>query len=218
MRKFSLVLGVLVAASSIMTGTEAQADGRGVTTLNFSVTRNGEQIGSTTVKWQRNGDRTIVETATTVQVKIAFVTVYRYEQQIIERWVGGRLDALSAVTNDNGSTHRVSAARSGDKLSVNADGKVDQVDPAMIPASLWNASLVRMREALNTKDGSVMPVSVVDRGKEQLVVQGRALRAHRYSIRTTFPQEVWYDEHQRLLKVELRGSDGSTINTTRSAT
>jgi hypothetical protein len=216
MRKLSLVLGVWVAASSIMTGTAAQADGRGITTLNFAVTRNGEQIGSTTVKWQRNGDRTIVETATAVQVKIAFITVYRYEQQITERWTGGRLDALNAVTNDNGSTHRVSVARSGDKLLVDANGKVSQVDPAMIPASLWNASLVRMKEALNTKDGSVMPVSVVDRGKEQLVVQGRPLTAHRYSIRTTILQEVWYDDHQRLLKVELRGSDGSTINTTRS--
>ena len=49
-------------------------------------------------------------------------------------------------------------------------------------------------------------------------IQGRALKAHRYSIKTTIPQEVWYDEHQSLLKVELRGSDGSTIKTTRSAT
>ena len=122
------------------------------------------------------------------------------------------------MTDDNGSIHRVSATRSGDKLAVNADGKISQVDPAMMPANLWNVSLVRMTAALDPKDGSVMPVSVVDRGKEQLVVQGRALTAHRYSIKTTIPQEVWYDENQRLLKVELRGSDGSTINTTRSAT
>ena len=88
----------------------------------------------------------------------------------------------------------------------------------MVPANLWNASLVRTTAALDPKDGSVTPVSVVDHGREQLVMQGRALTAHRYSIRTTIPQEVWYDENQRLLKVELRGSDGSTIHTTRSAT
>ena len=217
MRNLSLFLGVLVASFSMVAGIGARADDR-ATTLNFAVTRNGEQIGSTTVRLQRNGDQIIAETATTVQVKIAFVTVYRYEQRLTERWVGGRLAALSAVTDDNGSIHRVSATRTGERLSVNADGKISQVDPAMIPATLWNAALVRMTAALNTKDGSVMPVSVVDRGKERLVVQGRALTAHRYSIRTTIPQEVWYDEQQRLLKVELRGSDGSTINTTRSAT
>ena len=104
------------------------------------------------------------------------------------------------MTDDNGSIHRVSATRSGDKLAVNADGKISQVDPAMMPANLWNVSLVRMTAALDPKDGSVMPVSVVDHGKEQLVVQGRALTAHRYSIKTTIPQEVWYDENQRLLE------------------
>jgi uncharacterized Zn-binding protein involved in type VI secretion len=213
----TLVLGTLVGGSPIMTGAAARADGT-VTTLNFAVTRNGDQIGSTTVKLQRNGDQTIAETETNVQVKIAFITVYRYEQRLTERWVGGKLTALSAVTDDNGSIHRVSATRAGDKLSVNADGKVSQVDPAMVPANLWNASLVRTSAALDPKDGSVTPVSVVDRGREQLIVQGRALTAHRYSIKTTIPQEVWYDEQQHLLKVELRGSDGSTINTTRSAT
>ena len=218
MRKFSLVLAVLVTVSSIVTGTAAEANGDGITTLNFAVTRNGDQIGSTTVKLQRNGEQTIAETATAIQVKIAFITVYRYEQRLTERWVGGKLTALSAVTDDNGSIHRVSATRAGDKLAVNADGRISQVDPAMIPANLWNASLVRMTQALDPKDGSVTPVAVVDRGREQLIVQGRALTAHRYSIKTTIPQEVWYDEQQHLLKVELRASDGSMIDTTRSAT
>lgn len=218
MRKFSRFLAILVTISSIVTGTAAEANGNGVTTLNFAVTRNGDQIGSTTVKLQRIGDQTIAETATTIQVKIAFITVYRYEQRLTERWVGGKLTALSAVTDDNGSIHRVSATRAGDKLAVNADGKISQVDPAMMPANLWNAALVRMTQALDPKDGSVTPVSVVDRGRELLIVQGRALTAHRYSIRTTIPQEVWYDEQQHLLKVELRGSDGSRIDTTRSAT
>ena len=210
-----MLLSLAVLACSA--GLPAQADGN-VTTLNFAVTRNGEQIGNTLVKLQRSGDQTIAETETNIQVKIASITVYRYEQRLSEHWVGSKLAALTAVTDDNGSVHRVSATRSGDRLSVNADGKISQVDPAMIPANLWNVSLLGTRTALDPKDGSVMPVSVVDRGREQLVVQGRALTAHRYSIRTTIPHEVWYDENQRLLKFELRGSDGSTINTTRSAT
>jgi hypothetical protein len=217
MRKLVFLLAIFGSFSSTIAGAGASADGVAAT-LNFAVTRNGEQIGSTTVRLRRDGDQTIAETTTAIEVKIAFVTVYRYDQQLIEHWVGGRLAALSAVTDDNGTVHRVSATRHGDTLSVNADGRVNQVDTAVVPASLWNTALLRMTAALNTKDGSVMPLSVIDRGKERLVVQGRALTAHRYSIRTTIPQEVWYDEQQRLLKIELRGSDGSTINTTRSAT
>ena len=65
--------------------------------------------------------------------------------------------------------------------------------------------------ALSTQDGSVTPVSVTDHGEEQLVLQGRPLTAHHYSIKTNIPQEVWYDRHRRLVQVELHGSDGSTI-------
>jgi Domain of unknown function (DUF6134) len=214
-RKILLLLTTLVAGLSVTTGTAVQADGA-ATTLNFAVTRNGDQIGSTTVKLQRHGEQMIAETTTTVQVKIAFITVYRYEQRLTERWVDGKLTALDAVTDDNGSIYRVSATRAGDKLAVNADGKVSHVDPSMMPANLWNGSLVRMTVALDPKDGSVTPVSVVDRGSEQIIVQGRAQTAHRYSIKTTIPHEAWYDEQQHLLKIELRGSDGSTINTIRS--
>lgn len=217
MRKVSLLFCMLISGSPILGITPVRADAN-VTTMNFAVTRNGDQIGRTTVRLRRAGDQTITEVATQVQVKIAFVTVYRFEQRQTEHWAAGKLVSMASVTDDNGTVHKVSATRIGERLSVDADGRVSEVDPAMIPANLWNPSLVRHRTALDPKDGTVMPVSVVDRGKEQLVFQGRPTTAHRYSIRTTIPQEVWYDEHNRLLRVELRGSDGSTIHTTRSAT
>ena len=60
-------------------------------------------------------------------------------------------------------------------------------------------------------DGTLTPVSVVDHGEEPLVLQGHPTTAHHYSVRTSFPQDVWYDRQDQLLKVELRGSDGSKI-------
>ena len=82
----------------------------------------------------------------------------------------------------------------------------------MIPASLWNASLIQKTMALDLKNGSVIPISVIDHGPEQLVLQGRPTAARHYSIKTAFSQEVWYDDRQQLLKVEMRGSDGSRIH------
>jgi hypothetical protein len=210
MRKLSPVWRSLVFAAPLVFATAAQA-GVEETTLNFAVTRNGDPIGTTTVRLQRDGRRLVAEIGTRIQVRIASITVYRFEQRETERWLDGELVGLNAVTNDNGTVNRVSAARSGDKLAVNADGKVTEVDAAIAPASLWNAQLVKKTIALNSKDGSLMPVSVIDYGKEQLVLQGRPTTAHHYSIKTNLPHDVWYDEAQRLLKVELRGSDGSKI-------
>jgi hypothetical protein len=210
MRKLSPRWRNLVFPAALVFATAAQA-GMEDTTLNFAVTRNGDRIGTTTVRLQRDGRNLVADIATQVQVKIATITVYRFEQRETERWTDGRLSGLHAVTDDNGTVHRVSAARNGDRLSVDANGRVSEVDPAIMPASLWNAQLVQKTMALNSRDGSVIPVSVIDHGKEQLVLQGRPLTAHHYSIKTNMPQDVWYGEDSRLLKVELRGSDGSTI-------
>jgi hypothetical protein len=210
MRTLSRVWRSLVCMAPFVLAATAQA-GVDDTTLNFAVTRNGDRIGTTSVRLQRDGRDMVAEIATRIQVKIAYVTVYRFEQRETERWTDGKLVGLHSVTDDNGTLHKVSAARNGDKLSVTADGKVSEVDPAVVPASLWNASLVKKTLALNPQDGSIVPVTVIDHGKEQLVLQGRATTAHHYSINTNFPQDVWYDEQYRLLKVELRGSDGSRI-------
>jgi hypothetical protein len=199
---------VLLAALVLAPAAQAGVEGN---TLNFAVTRNGDRIGTTTVRLQRDGRHLVAEIGTQIHVKIAGITVYRFEQRETERWLDGKLVWLNAVTNDNGTINRVSAARNGDKLSVNADGKVSQIDAAIVPASLWNAQLVQKTMALNSRDGSIMPISVIDYGKERLVLQGRPTTAHHYSIKTNQPHEVWYGEDYRLLKVELRGSDGSKI-------
>lgn len=180
-------------------------------TLNFTVTRNGTPIGTSTVRLGHDGEDTIAESTTHIRVKIAYVTVYRFDQTQTERWAGGNLVALNSLTDDNGTIHQVNARRTGDTLAVEANGKTSEVDPTLTPVSLWNAALVGKTAALNTRDGSVTPVSVTDRGEEQLVLEGRPTTARHYSIDTGFSQDVWYDSENRLLKVELRGSDGSKI-------
>ncbi len=210
MRALFSGLGALIVAPAMAFSAAAVTE-PAATILNFAVMRNGEPIGTTTMRISRDGGETVADIVTHIQVKIAFITVYRYDQNETERWVDGRLAAMSSHTDDNGTVHKVSATRSGEILSVDVDGKVAAVDPAVIPVSLWNASLLRSTIAINPQDGQLTPVSVVDHGEEALVLQGRATTGHHYSIRTSFPQDVWYDQQHQLLKVELRGSDGSRI-------
>jgi hypothetical protein len=207
MRAHLLVLGVVAALPfSAAAGSESTD-----LALNFAVMRNGDQIGTSTVRLSRDGDAMVAQVDTHVQVKIAHVTVYRFDQSETERWVDGQLQALSSLTNDNGTVHKVTARSRGNALAVDADGNASEVGPAVIPVSLWNASLVHETMALNPQDGSLTPVSVIDHGEEQLVLQGRPTTAHHYSIRTSFPQDVWYDRQRQLIKVELHARDGSTI-------
>jgi hypothetical protein len=201
----------LILFAAIVGSAAAAPMGPGPDTTKFAVTRDGSPIGTTTIRVSREGDATIVRTATHIAVKIAFITVYRYDETETDRWAGDRLIAMRASTDDNGTIHNVEAWRTGDALSVEANGMAREIVPSVIPANPWNAALVRQNVALNPQSGQLTSVSVVDRGEDQLILDGRPTTAHHYTIMTTFPQDVWYDQSHRLVKVEMHGSDGSTI-------
>jgi hypothetical protein len=210
----ALFLAAIIPSAMIFSSaTQADPPGPDDMTLKFAVMRNDDQIGTSVIRLSRTGQETIAEINTHVQVKIAYVTVYRFDQAETEHWSDGSLLALTSLTNDNGTTHKVFAKRTGKTLSVEVDGKASEVDPTVNPVSLWNAALVQKTTmALNPQDGSITPMSVVDHGEEQLVLEGHATTAHHYSIKTSFPQDVWYDQRDRLVKVELRASDGSRMH------
>ena len=179
--------------------------------LNFAVMRNGEQIGTNKIRLGHDGAATTVQDDTHVAVGLGMLTLYRYDQSETERWADGRLVALNAKTDDNGTEHNTTAEAKDGKLLVRVDSKVSEAPPTAVPLSLWNPALIASEVALDPEDGSVQPIKVVDRGEEKLVVLGKERAAHHYQIVTGFPQDVWYDDNKQLVQVELKGRDGSTI-------
>ena len=199
-----------LTASALFSAVSAHADPDSKT-IKFAVMRNDSQIGTNTISVARSGQETTVQIVTHVEVKIAYVTLYRFDQTETEQWADGRLLAMNATTDDNGKVHRTNANSRDGKVIVEGDGQVRKLAADVIPASLWNPALLKQNVAFDPQDGTTVPVSVVDRGEDDLVIQGHAKHAHHYVLMTTFPQDLWYDEDHRLVKVELKGSDGSTI-------
>ena len=72
-----------------------------------------------------------------------------------------QLSALVWQLRDAARTHSFDTIHIPQK-QVDADGKASRVDAGVMPASLWNASLVRRTMALNLQTGDLTPVSVID--------------------------------------------------------
>jgi hypothetical protein len=180
-------------------------------TVKFAINRNGEQIGTHVIETQRKGPLTVVSSSTRVEVKVMFITAYHLEQDETEHWDAGHLVSISCVTNDNGTPHKLNAEAKGAVLQVIADGKTSQVDAGIVPNSLWNTAMIRQPVTLNVRDGSVMHITVADGGFDSITVRGRPAKAHHYSVKSAFPEELWYDEQGHLLQAQFKGSDGSTI-------
>jgi hypothetical protein len=204
LRTVSGALALLIPAAAIAAAPPSE-------NLRFSILRNGDPIGTATMVVRRDGSEMSAQTDIHIRVKAAFVTLYRFDQTQSERWADGRFIGLSSRTDDNGTVHTVAARSEANAIRVDADGQTQEVDRATIPASLWNPALVDRTLALDPQDGSVLRLHIVDRGDEQVSVSGHPIKAHRYSIESSFSEDVWYDSGRHLVKVELRASDGSTI-------
>jgi hypothetical protein len=180
-------------------------------TMKFAVTRDDAPIGTNTIDVIRKGAETSVQIVTHVAVGMAFFTLYKFDQTETELWTNGRLLAMKAITDDNGTLHHTDANSHDGKLVVEGDGQVQKLATTIVPASLWNPAMLSQNMALNPEDGKLVPVSVVDRGEDNLTVAGRLERVHHYVLKTIFSQDVWYDDGHHLVKMELKGADGSTI-------
>jgi hypothetical protein len=209
-RSRRLLAAGFLAVSATLAADAAQADPR-AEIMKFAVVRNGTEIGTNIINVAHSGSETAVQIVTHVTVGMAFLTLYRFDQIESERWANGHLLAMNSMTDDNGAIHRTSASNQGGELIVQGDGQTRKAAPTILPASLWNQALLTQNTALDPQDGTIVPVSVTDRGEDSLVVDGHAERAHHYCLKTKFAQDVWYDDSHRLVRVELTGADGSTI-------
>ena len=181
-------------------------------TLRYAIMRNGDQIGTHTVEITRKGTETSVSLNTNLAVKVLFITAYHLQTQDSERWVNGRLVALKSTTDNNGTRHNVSVVSKPSGLEIDADGKTSQLDPNTVTGSLWNADILHHMQFLDAQDGQVLPLTVIDNGPDDVSVAGHPVKAHHYTLKSRYSQDVWFDDHQRLVQVKIVGSDGSVIS------
>jgi hypothetical protein len=180
--------------------------------MKFAVMRGDAQIGTNTIELSYNGGQTSVRIATHLEVTIAFVKLYRFDQTETEQWSNGRLQSLSSRTDDNGKMHRVDAVSRQGKMVVDGDGQLRVADAAILPVSLWSRPAPDHGFGLDPEGGSIVPVFVTDKGEDDMVVAGRTRYAHHFVVKTTFSRDVWYDERGRLIRVKMQVRDGSTIH------
>ena len=204
----AVVLAVAALSLSALPAIAAPPPGG---SLDFTVLRNGSQVGRHEMLFRNEADGLKIDIRTNVAVKVAFITAYRFEHEGHEIWQNGRLIRLWSKTNDDGTPHVLDVSAGGNELSVMADGREAERATVSIPASLWNERIVQQRSILNTLDGSRMTIAVADLGPETVPVKGRPVPARHYSITGDLQRELWYDAQNVLVKVRFKAKDGSDI-------
>jgi hypothetical protein len=202
---------LLAALPALAAGAPAFALGHGAGTLHFEVLRDGSPIGTHVVRFREEGEVLTVETEVRIAVTIAFITVYRYEQDRTEVLRDGRTVAFENRTNDDGAVTGVNGRAVKVGMMVVGPEARHTVPADMVLSGYWNHQTVDRTRLLDSGDGTVLEIAVADEGMETVTAWGREVEARHYVLTGDLEREVWYDAAGIWVRMRLVARDGSII-------
>lgn len=182
----------------------------------FRVLLDDQEIGSHRYTLEPAGPGFVLRSEAQFDVKLLFITAYRYAHEAVERWQDGCLQSLASRTDTNGELVAVTAEAAGGSLAVaRPDGR--DVHPGCVMSfAYWDPRILEAERLLNSQTGELVPVRVTPRGPETVPVRGEWRVASRYRLSGQDLQiDLWYAEGRwvalealtkggRLLRYELQ--------------
>lgn len=163
----------------------------------------------------RDGYR--VQSEARFEVKLLFLTAYRYEHSSEERWRNGCLERLEARTDDNGTLHHVEAEGDGRWLRLTRDGGgPTPVTGCIMTFAYWNPAFIGQARLLNAQTGELVEVAFEPAAAAlPAAAAGPGSRAYRLSA-GELDLTLWYSESMQWLGLESRTGGGRLIRYLRS--
>jgi hypothetical protein len=163
-----------------------------------------------TLAEERNGQDMTIEAR--FDVKVLFVSVYRYVHEVSESWRGNCLAKLEARTNDDGTRSVTEAVADGKRLTVSTAGGNATLDGCVMSFAYWNPEILRQSRLLNVQTGEYQAVKVAVIGDENIAVRGAPVAAKRYRITgPKNPIDLWYSADSDWLALESTIAGGRRL-------
>jgi hypothetical protein len=205
----------LIVGALALTALPAGAD-EDAREVRYDISRNGDRIGTHTVRLQRQGERRTLDHRVEISVRVLGIEAYHYDLRARETWEGGRLLGLRSTVDRNGEPLRVFARTSDDGIRIRRPGGRRAAAPADAIVADPHLDVLRPGRAqmIEAEDGAVRAVTVRGPFRETVRIGDRPIRARRFEVTGEHEATLWYDEAGLLVRKRLRAPDGSTVLTT----
>lgn len=182
----------------------------------FEVRLNDRKIGYHSFRLSDDNGRQILETEAAFDVKLLFVTAFRYRHKNREVWEDGCLERVQAQTDANGKLFEVQGVRRADAMTVTTRDEQTRLADCVRSFAYWNPEVLSSTRLLNTQTGEYEPVTVIPDGEDRVAVGDRVVEADRYRLRTQNGDiRLWYAKGTRTwLKLEAPAKGGRTLRYT----
>lgn len=208
--KTGIALGLLAAFASALLATPAAAADRA---WEFEVSLDDRKIGYHRFILSEDGDRQVLETEAAFDVKLLFITAFRYRHSNVEIWDDGCLASIDARTDSNGKLFEVKGTRKADRLAIMRKNGDDELEECVRTFAYWDPAVLEAERLLNSQTGEYEAVSVRDDGKDVVEVAGTPVTARRYTLSAKAGDiRLWYaSDTDTWLALEAPAKGGRTI-------
>jgi len=183
--------------------------------LNFTVYRDEAPIGYHKFDFRPRGDKLEVEIDVDLEIKLLFVTAFKFTHVASEVWENGRLLQMESETDDDGDSYKLKLRRLGDRMLVEVNGERKLAPGDILPSNLWNRAILTEDKILHPIVGRVLPLKVMPLGMRDIEIGIRkSILAEGFRIDGggEFQRELWYSPDGRLVEVGFDApKDGSRI-------
>jgi hypothetical protein len=179
--------------------------------LDFHVVRDGHVIGTHALYFTASADTLLVHVVVDIVVGFGPIAFFRYRHRAMERWVGGRVDAIDSETNDDGTPLRMTVRRDDAGLVIEGTKMPRYVaEPATVPGSHWNRAMLDA-PFINTQSARLMKPSVSLVGMDMVDVAGAPVQTRHYALRGDVDLDTYYDLTPSWAGLRFVAKDGSAI-------
>lgn len=200
-----------LALAALAAALPAQAAGE-PRVWNFRAYLDDAPIGYHRFTLREQGDGRELKSESRFEVKVLFVTAYRYAHDATEQWRGNCLDSLTARTDDNGDRPTVDAKMENGQLAVARSGGGASIAGCIMSFAYWNPQMLRQARLLNAQTGEFETVKISALGDDNIDVRGATVAAKRYRITgPKNPIDLWYSQTDEWLALESTVAGGRRL-------
>lgn len=204
-RRSLLFGGPLLPTPSLRTALGAEP-----AVQSFMVERNGAPIGRHTLAFLHERGRLRVTIEIDLEVRLAFITLYRYWHHNEETWLAGRFHGFTSRSNDNGTEHLVRVRRTEEVIEVETQNAMFKLPGDTLPTTYWHRSFLDAQHWIDTQSGQLLSCRIEPRGTMRLLTTGGSILADRFAVTGDLSMDLWY-AGEVWSGLEFTASDGSQI-------
>jgi hypothetical protein len=151
-------------------------------------------------------------------VKLLWVSAYRYQHQASEQWQGECLSKLSAQTQENKVKTLVDGQLQAQQFEINVNNKSLSLPACVMTFAYWNPSMRKQSKLLNPQNAEYLDVTFTAQGASSLKVRGQNTPTQVYLLKGRFEGNeklnirLWYDAQDEWVGLESTTPEGYKIN------